>query len=297
MPRASAGETLLRASDERALAHFQCVHLAPTRQSCHATTAPAAQVCLTSGLAGTSPRLRGLRGTSSDPLTGRALLGPKPARLRASRCIATPKSPTGSASLPMTVLRPIPALDVHDIEPPSSLPPASCVPATVMPSPRPVPEGAATSTGHDASPGFVAGTRLGIVVSCGSSRQLVEHVKRRFESLGATAELLVPAETDRRFDDRTEIEAAHTLDEKPAMQFDFLVVLPGLETPPPLLEGITQWAHSLRDQAKPFAIGAQAAKRLGVDIDNAAVFDVSTCDAFVEVCKSAARAREATPHR
>lgn len=196
----------------------------------------------------------------------------------------------------MTALHPIPAVDVLQIDPPHALPPASCVPATVMPSSSQAPQSLPASYADD-SPEFVAGKQLGIVVSCGSSRQLVEHVKRRFESLGANAELLVPAHSDRRFDDRTEIEATHTLEEKPSTEFDFVVVLPGLETPPPLGQTITQWTYPLRDQAKPFAIGAQAAERLGVDIDNAAVFDVSTCDAFVQVCKNAAQARDTARRR
>lgn len=136
--------------------------------------------------------------------------------------------------------------------------------------------------------GPVAGKRLGIVVSAGSSRHLVEHVKRRFEALGVLADLVIPTHSTRRFDDRTEIDAQHTLADTPSTNFDFVVFLPGLESADTVSQEITQWAVPLRNQAKPIAIGAQAAARLGVSIDNAAVFDVSTCDAFVQVCKEAA---------
>lgn len=147
---------------------------------------------------------------------------------------------------------------------------------TRLPSDRPTPP----------DEGSVAGKQLGIVVSAGSSRHLVEHVKRRFEELGASAELLTPVRSDALFDDRTEIEASHTLAERPSTDFDFVVVLPGLETPQPLGEEIALWAKPFRALSKPIAIGAQAAERLGFDIDNTAVFDVSTCDAFVQICKN-----------
>lgn len=148
---------------------------------------------------------------------------------------------------------------------------------------------------HDGpdAPAFVGGKHLAIVVSSGSSRHLVEHIKRRFEALGANAELVVPAHSDRIFDDRTEIEANHTLTDKPSTDFDFVVVLPGPNTSALIGHEITEWAHALRHQSKPLAIGAQAAELLGVDIDNAGVFDVSTCDAFVQVCKDDAKARDA----
>lgn len=165
---------------------------------------------------------------------------------------------------------------------PGAIPPDCCVSQSVGSSEPRGPLGSMRPLKE--APVFVAGRQLGIVVSGGSSRQLVEHVKRRFESLGASAELVVPAHSDRLFDDRTEIEASHTLEEKPATEFDFIVMLPGLDTPQPLGDVITQWAIPLRYQDKPIAIGAQAAERLGVDIDSAHVFDVSTCDAFVQAC-------------
>lgn len=195
----------------------------------------------------------------------------------------------------MTALNPTSTPGAPRIEAGSTAP-DSCVtkpkPATenVSPPASPLLDGFPEDTS-----GFASGKQLGIVVSSGSSRHLVEHVKRRFESLGASAQLIVPADCERVFDDRTEIEATHTLEEKPSTDFDFIVVLPGLETSATLGIEITKWAHPLKDQAKPIAIGAQAAERLGVDIDNACIFDVSTCDAFVQICMSDSVARASRP--
>jgi len=151
-------------------------------------------------------------------------------------------------------------------------------------------DGSSRTVETDASqshPDSVSGKRLGIVVSAGASRHLVDYVKRRFEELGAHTALVVPSNSARCFDDRTEIDAQHTLQDTPSTEFDFVVVLPGLESAATVSQEITNWALPLRNQTKPIAIGAQAAERLGLAIDNAAVFDVSTCEAFVQVCKNA----------